>query len=169
MKSFGVLDLLVAEDFDLGLTFYSTPSALRRRLRKSDEVARLEEALERGALTEATAERFVDELQKKGLRRGVRFPYETALAALAVALERRYTEFAWRYLETLASLKLSEMTLSIGVAKLVLEQRKPRPIRIDCEPPKPLPGSKLLDPPVVPERGRWRSNAGQDLKPTGTC
>lgn len=113
---------LTQEYFDLPLTFYSTPPSLYRQLNRCPEVAEIKSAIETGTLPEATVRRFVEDLLGR-LRKGERFPYDSAMAALAVVLEDRFTPFAEEYLSTLASLNLAEMSQSISVAKLCLARR----------------------------------------------
>jgi hypothetical protein len=112
----------------------------------------------------------VDDLLRV-LKKGERFPYESALAGLAVAMEERFTPFADSYLATLASLKLSEMTLSIGVANLSLQQRPARTIRVDLGPHEEDESSDYLE---IPQ-SRWLSSPADEhdlrtptLRRTGT-
>jgi hypothetical protein len=169
--SYGPLDRLLEEEFDLGLTFYSTPRSLRRQLLGSEAVAAVRMAIGCGVLTENTASSFVNDMLRN-LKKGERFPHESALAGLAVAIEDRYTPFADHYLKSLASLKLSEMVLSIGVARLCLEIRPARTIKVSLGPSDVDDDSEVHCKPL----SRWyASNLADDaaertpiLRPTGT-
>jgi len=120
--SIPVLDALTRDEFALETAFVSTVEALRRALGRSAEVRAVRRALDEGLLCESTIRRFVGAMMGD-LRRGVRFPHDLAMAALAVALERRGGDFADEFLNDLARLELAEMSLSIRVARLCLRQR----------------------------------------------
>jgi hypothetical protein len=93
-------------------------------LLRSQEVRDIRAALQQGAITEETIHEFVSSLMK-AFQVGRRFEHETALAALAVALERRSTDFAEEFLLDLARLKLAEMPICIRVAReCIREARK---------------------------------------------
>jgi hypothetical protein len=128
--NYGILETIRGDDFDLSMAFYSTPRAMRRRLLETGEIGQIKSAIRSGSLTESTVRAFVDCLLMS-LKKGERFRYETALSALAVVLEDRYTPFADEYLKSLASLSVAEMVLSSSVAKLSLEQRAATPVRFD--------------------------------------
>ena len=86
-----LLERLKSDAFAAEAVFLSTPSALRRFLVGTTEVAAIKQALRQGGITEDSLRRFVADLMTD-LRRGERFPHELPLAALAVVLERRPTE-----------------------------------------------------------------------------
>ncbi len=92
-----LLDELISESFILSVGFLSTPGTLRRFLVRSREVREIREALRQGAIDEETIREFVSGLLA-GFRVGSRFEHEIALAALAVVLERRATDFADEFL-----------------------------------------------------------------------
>jgi len=117
-----LLDELFSDSFVMSLAVLSTPRALRRQLLRTNEVREIREALWQGAITEETLREFVSSLLV-GLHVGERFKHELALAALAVLLERRPTEFAEEFLLDLAKLKLAEMPLCIRVARECLKHR----------------------------------------------
>ena len=79
-------------------------------------------ALSSGLITEAAVRLFAERLLKD-LQRGVLFPHDLTLAALAVALAERYTPFADEYLHGLAGLQAAEMPFATRVAREVLAQR----------------------------------------------
>lgn len=117
-----VLDQIIADDFALAAGFLATPGALRRWLRRAPEVKAIREALRQEAITEDTLRRFVSSLLDD-LHRGERFPHELAVAALAVVIESRATDFAEEFLHDLARLQLAEMSICIRVARECLKYR----------------------------------------------
>ena len=117
-----VLERLKSEEFAAEALFLSTASALRRFLAGRNEVAAITEGLRQGAIGDDTIRGFVSVLMRD-LRYGERFPHEFPLAALAVALELRPTDFAEEFLHDLSALRLSEMSLCIRVARECLSYR----------------------------------------------
>jgi len=117
-----VLDQLTSEEFAVSVGFLSTASALRRFLARSKEVADIRDALRQGAITEETLRRFVSSLLQE-FRPGERFQHELAVAALAVALEQRGTDFAEEFLRDLSRLQRNEMGLCTLLARECLKQR----------------------------------------------
>jgi hypothetical protein len=120
----GILDRVKSDDFGARVGFVATAPALRRLLNRTPEVHAIREALATGHLSEETIRRFVGTLMAD-LRRGGPFRHDLALSALAVALERRGTEFAGEYLRGLAGLRAAEMVMSIRVARECLKDREP--------------------------------------------
>lgn len=120
--SASLLEELAAEEFAIRLAFLSTPSALRACLRKTPEVNEVIQALGQGVITEEGIRAFVSVLLED-LRVGERLPHEIAIAALAVALETRPTNFAEEFLRDLSSLRLAEMGLAIRVANECRKRR----------------------------------------------
>jgi|GEM_PF-2087532 len=117
-----VLEQLKSDEFQAKTGFVATAPALRRLLLRTPEVRALRQALISGALTERRIQAFVRSLLST-LRSGVPMQHDLALAALAVALEKRGTAFAGEYLHTLASLQAAEMSMSIRVARESLKSR----------------------------------------------
>jgi len=117
-----LLSHLTTDSFVLAAGFLSTPAAIHRHLALSAEVHEIRKGLRQGAITEETIREFVSSLMSL-FHVGQRFEHEMALAALAVALERRPTDFAEEFLFDLAKLKLAEMPLCIRVARECLQQR----------------------------------------------
>lgn len=117
-----LLNELSSDSFVLSVGFISTPGALRRSLLHTKKVREVRDSLRQGAITEGTIREFVSVLLS-GFRVGQRFEHEMALAALAVVLERRATDFAEEFLLDLAKLKLAEMPLCIRVARECLKHR----------------------------------------------
>jgi hypothetical protein len=117
-----VLSELVSEGFLLEVGFLSTAGSVRRFLARSRVVADIRKALRDGTLTERDLRHFVTFLMHD-LRAGERFEHEMAVAAIAVALERRATAFAEEYLGELARVKVAEMCLCSRVARECLKHR----------------------------------------------
>lgn len=122
MTCHSVLECLKSDEFAISAEAIATPEALRRHLLRSQEVRDIREALRQGAITETSIRTFVSSLMREFIA-GKHFPHEMALAALAVALERRPTDFAEEFLLNLAKLKLAEMPMCIRVARICVKQR----------------------------------------------
>jgi hypothetical protein len=120
---------LCSDEFIFSIGFLHTPSSVRKRLLESPTVRELSSVLRFGGITEELIRSFVS-FATNGLVVGRRLPSDLALAAIAVALELRPTEFAEEYLHDLARIRLPfpEMGVSIRVARECLKLR--------CEVPK---------------------------------
>ena len=114
--SFGALDQLLSQEFELSMFFYATPSALRRQLQKSAETHEVRRALAFGLISEETFERFIEYITAH-IKQKQKFRYEIALAAVVVALEDRPTKFVEAFLREFAEIKAIEIRLSAGVAR----------------------------------------------------
>jgi len=114
--------MLNAEEFEIEVGHILPAAAMRERLLSLPEVRRAIAALDEGALAENDIRQFVSTLMAE-FSEGVRFPYDVALAAIAVVLEGRSSDFADEYLHDLSRLKLAEMPLSIRVARECLKYR----------------------------------------------
>jgi hypothetical protein len=162
-----VLQRLRSDEFALSVGFLSTPGPLRRFLRQTEDVAAIRAALEQGAITDETLRAYVSSLMQD-LRRGERFPHELAVAALAVALEMRPTEFAEEFLQDLSRLRLAEMSLCIRVARECLRHWTliPRNTARHFD-----VGPRYLDIPfcVTPAPNGSRSNAANQMCKVGLC
>ena len=113
-----LLNDLTSIDFYVSLGSVSSAHALRRCLRRTNQVEQLELALRRNVVTEENIRAFVAELMRH-FKRGKQFPHEIALAVVAVCLEARYTDFADEFLLELAKLDAyAEFALSPKVAKI---------------------------------------------------
>lgn len=152
-----LLNCLLRDDFASTLIIASTPGSARTLLRHSDCVQSIRDGLSQGTVSESSIRQFVQQILV-GLRVGERFVHDTALAGLAVVLERRPTRFAEEYLRDLASLHLAEMSMSVRVARECLKHRSCLPVNrvrlfrggripTDAPPPKvahrPLPARPL--------------------------
>lgn len=115
--SANVLEFLASDDFVLSLGTYSTAESLRRGLLRSRHVRGLREGLARGRITEDSIRRLTGRLLLD-FRRGESFRHETALAAIAVALETWNSDFACDFLIDLARTKITEFALCRRVAGL---------------------------------------------------
>jgi hypothetical protein len=117
-----VLEQLKSDEFAVSVGFLATPRSLRQFLAGSKEVLAVREALRQGAISENAIRRFVSSLMAD-FHRQERFSHELALAALAVAMETRPTNFAEEYVQDLARLDLEELSLCVRVARECSKQR----------------------------------------------
>jgi hypothetical protein len=99
-----------------------THAALRACLSRTPLIQDLHAGISTGEVTDADLEALVDELMMQ-FRRGERFPFQLALAAIAVVLETRHTRFAKEYLRSLSQLRLDELRDAIGVARECVNRR----------------------------------------------
>jgi hypothetical protein len=120
------LDRLATEAFDLEVGPLLPTVALHARLANMQEVQELQVELAQGSLGDEDIATFVSGLTSS-FRPGERFDRELTLAALAVALERRGTEFAKEYLDLLACLPLREVRTA---ARIAAECRRRRAFEI---------------------------------------
>jgi hypothetical protein len=111
-----VLENLKHVDFASRYGVVSNPRALHWALSRSSEVRDVRAALNSGAITEVSIQRFAAELLGK-LTYGELFPFDIALATLAVVLEIRAGSFAEEFIFDLARLELAELPMSIRVAR----------------------------------------------------
>jgi len=110
-----LLHKLRSEEWDAEIVA-STPSGLRRILHRRVEVRELRNAYASGCLDQEEIRSFVDELIRDG-GATPRFPYQTALAAIAVMLEPCCSPFAEEYLRDLAAIRSTRFTFAAGVAR----------------------------------------------------
>src|SRR6516225_6441958 len=111
------LDDLATEGFELSLPPVPNVRVLRRLLRQHPTVQVIDRAMLAGAIGDPEIDDLVTRLLE-GFRSGRRFPHTTALAAIAVLLEPRFSPFAETFLRDLASLRLEEIRAAIEMAKL---------------------------------------------------
>ncbi len=124
--SCSVLENLKNDEFAIKFSFISNPRAIYLALCRSEYVTNLRSALRSGEVTEETIRVFSANLLRE-LEYGKRFPYELALAAIAVTLETRSTPFAEEFILDLASLNLSELSIAIRVAREACQERLKHP------------------------------------------
>lgn len=117
-----VLDALKSEQFEVEIGQFMPAAALRKKLVSLAEVRQLVAMLGAGSLSDQSIRQFVSNLMRD-YRPGQRFDYDAALAAIAVALERRASDFAEEYLCDLARLSNADMPISIRVARECLRYR----------------------------------------------
>jgi hypothetical protein len=123
-----LLERLKSDEFQVPLAFIATAPALRRALRRRQEVQEIVAALTAKVIAEESLREFTNGLLRD-LKPGEKFPHELAVSALAVALEGRPTAFADEFLHDLANLHLAEMSMSIRVARECLGQHEPLAVR----------------------------------------
>ena len=95
---------------------------MRKILLRTRECDEFREKYRSGILTDNFLRQYIQDLMSN-LRIGERFPFDTALALIAVGLEQFKTELSKEYLSDLARLELAELSLSIGVAKVCLAEQ----------------------------------------------
>ena len=121
-----VLEALKTEEFDVEVGPALQPELLWKRLARTQQVKDLKTAIEAGGISDGDLASFVSDLTGQ-FGRGQRFPYEMALGAVAVAVEARGTRFAEEYLCTLAGLRLAELGVAPGIARVCLRHRSRQP------------------------------------------
>lgn len=128
----------------------SSPRALMHLLERREEVARVRQSLRDGSTTIVDIRDFVGALLAE-LQRGVRFPHDVAIAAVAVALQDHPGSFAEEYLRDLARTRIAELRASPMVAAACLERRRVTPATDKTVRLGPIPQpSFALDP--APQR-----------------
>jgi hypothetical protein len=118
----GVLSRLNSDQMLGVASTISGSAALRHYFASCDEVQDVAFALQRGVITEEGVKRFVEDLLDD-LKKWVLFSHDLTLAALAVALETRYTLFADEFLHWLSQMQSAEMPIGPQVANEVLYHR----------------------------------------------
>lgn len=119
----GELEQLASDGLQSVFGSVSTAQALLRSLRRSPAVRQVQQALESEQLSDSDVRAFVANLLH-AWSPGRLFPHDVALAAIAVVLERRFTDFADEYLHDLARLNAPEVPKATRVARLCLEARR---------------------------------------------
>jgi hypothetical protein len=116
------LERVSSDEFQSGFGLISTDAAVYRALRRSSAVADVRAALTSGKLQENQIRHFVATLLRDWSP-DLLFPHDTTLAALAVVMEDRWSDFADEYLHDLARLDCAEFSLAPRVARLCLATR----------------------------------------------
>ncbi len=117
-----LLENLKKDEFACKFSFISNPRAIHGVMQRSEDVKSLRAALLAGELTEETIRKFSESLLDN-FESGKQFPYESALAAIAVALETRPTPFAEEFTLDLARLDRAELAIAIRVARWACQER----------------------------------------------
>ena len=115
MKVQDLLERVASEDFEAELVA-STPAVLRKLLMRRSEIEALRRCYDDGSLSDDGIRDFVNQLLADGGGEEP-FPYQVALAAIAVMLEERFSLFAEEYVRDLARVRSSSFALASGVAK----------------------------------------------------
>jgi hypothetical protein len=121
-----LLDALKDESYEVAVGPLITTPVLRRKVKAMPQVVAIQEALRAQLLNDDDLKRFVNGLMAS-FRPGKRFPFDVALASLAVLLEARPTQFAGEFLSTLAGLHMQEMPTSTRVARESLAEHRKLP------------------------------------------
>ena len=117
------LENLMSDDFLLNVNWHSTGEALYDHLAESGYVASLRREIASSATSNEQIEQFVRELLRD-FRRGAKFPWDTTIAAVAVALRYVPGDFATRFLGELSALRVAEIPLAPRVSAIALAQRR---------------------------------------------
>lgn len=110
---------LLDEQFLTQYGLVATPQALRAALLHSGYVGELRRALAAEEIADESIRKFVSSVLS-AWRTGYLFPYDVALAAIAVVLETRATPFADEFLTDLGRLDRAELPMAIRVARRAL-------------------------------------------------
>ena len=112
-----LLQKIKSDNFIFSIGYEMLPKAMRYLLVRTEECKQLRDAYRSGNLSEAELRGYIQDLLREFVS-GEKFSYDMTLSLIAVALEPFNTPFADEYLTTLADMELSEMPLSIRVAKI---------------------------------------------------
>lgn len=112
-----------SERFLTEIGYHLPHRAMRNHLMGIEECRELRLAYLTGSLSEKMIRDYVQELMSLWCK-GERFSYDLTLAVICVALEPLSTDFAREYITDLSKLKLGELPLSIGIAKLSVQARQ---------------------------------------------
>lgn len=118
------LERLLSPEFETDV-LASTPRVLRLRLRRSPEVLELRRRHNEGFIPDELLREFVNQILRSYPDPDW-FPHQTALAAIAVVLEERYSKFSETYLVDLARVRTTRLGIASRVARLCLEARLSR-------------------------------------------
>ncbi len=124
MTTSELLERITSFDFEMALVA-STPKVLRRMLVRCPEIRALQDVYDAGSLSDEEIRWFVDDLLRQGAG-CERFPFQTALAAVAVMLEPRFTPLADEYLYDLSRIRSDRFLIAARVARECLNTRAMR-------------------------------------------
>jgi hypothetical protein len=122
MNASEIFDSIVSVEFE-ARHVASTPDALRALLLRSDEVRALRTLYASGSLIDEEIDARVATILRDGIAYD-RFPYQHALAALAVTFEGVYSPFANKFLNDLARISSDAFLVCSGVARKCIEARR---------------------------------------------
>lgn len=116
------LEALRSQELRRACVGLPTGGVIRAFLLLRNEVPQLRDSLREGRVTDDDLREFVTDLLR-AFRPGERLAEQVALAALAVALETRHSDFTDSFLEQLASSPLAELGPASQVACACLKHR----------------------------------------------
>lgn len=118
-----ILEKIKSEEFAISVGFELPANAMYSILSRTQECSDFRDNYRDGILAEQTIREYVRNLMSS-FRLGERFIFNIPLALIAIGLEKISTKFTKEYISDLSKLKLAELTLSIEIAKICLENRK---------------------------------------------
>ena len=120
-----------------------TPRVLHDMLCRSPEARELYRKNAQGLIPDESLRQFVNDLLRE-YASAEPFPRQTALAAISVVMEGRFTPFAEEYIQDLARVSSSRFMMASRVARICLASRAQRPryesrtfVIEEPEPPRP--------------------------------
>lgn len=116
------LSILISLEFEAKVVA-STPSVLRSLLARTPEVRDLRRAYDAGEITSKQIQDTVASLLRKHSSKEI-FPHQTALAAIAVLCENRFTPFAREYLRDLARLTTTRFWIAGPVGRICVARQR---------------------------------------------
>jgi len=111
------LENLLTEEFTESIGFYSTSKGLYRALCRNQFVDELAEAIQTGEVSQNEIRSFVSRISNS-FTRGSRFPHESCLAAICVAMEDMPNSFSEEFLIDLARVNVTELPYSSKLAAI---------------------------------------------------
>jgi hypothetical protein len=111
-----VLEALCADEFAVRIGITNNVKAIHRALERSEEVDAARLALYQGQIDEEVLRRFVVKLLQE-YRPGQLFPFDVAIAAVAVIVESRPTRFADEFLTKLSRLQRPELPVAVRIGR----------------------------------------------------
>jgi hypothetical protein len=116
------LTALSGDDFETAFGLAACAEGLHRALHRSPTVRAARGALASGRFDDNDVREFANHLLLRW-EAGRLFPHDLSLAAIAVLLEDRFSDFADEYLHDLARLNVAELPKSSRVARISLKSR----------------------------------------------
>ena len=115
------LNNLCSDDLFISTAAIATADALFAVLETQRDVLRLRISIGDSVVTSPDISSFVEGLLKS-FKRGVHFPHDLTLAALAASLSTVPTDFAHEYLEKLSNVRIQEMPMAPRIAAIALHK-----------------------------------------------